>query len=336
MGPRKLQSLVKGLSAGYILRIASHSPTHPWWRITDQIAEGLNGYKENPSLISSVGVYTGRFGLGSVENPKMVGGGKVEVGITNPPVNAKMAMEGIGPFSKSVGELRALARFPEPDYIFWLVAEELGVNSMEELARRKPPIILVSGRMGPTGSDTLTWTVEEVMRWYGFTYKDIEAWGGKVLFPGPAIVGVPMVRSGQANAIFQEGVHDKRWEELAEERKMRCLPLDPGAVEHMKKKYGFDEAIIPKGRLKGIAQDLLTVNFGGWLLFCRADLPDEVAYILAKTSMERRDDIAAPYRALPPHLRDIEVPITPEHLCTKCVIPVHPGAEQFYKDFGCL
>lgn len=326
----------KDPSGRYIIKIASHSPSHPWWGITDQIAEGLNGYREELGPVSSVAISTARFGLGSLENPKTVGEGRVDAAITNPPVTAKMAMEGKGPFRKSVGELRAIARFPEPDYIFWLVAEELGISSMQELVARKPPMVLVSGRVGPGGPDTITWTIEEVMKWYGFSYKDVEAWGGKVLFPGPAVVGVPMVRERQANAIFQEGVHEICWENLVDARPMRCLPLDQGVVEYMKKTYGFDESIIPKGRLKGIDRDLLTLNFGGWLLFCRADLPDEVAYLLAKTSMERRNDIAAPYKDLTPHLRLIEFPTTPEHLCTKCVIPLHPGAERFYREFGCL
>ncbi len=323
-------------SGGYILRIASHSPSHPWWRITDELAEGLNGYREEPGLISSVGVFTGRFGLGSLENPKTVGAGLADVGITNPPVNARMATEGIGLFNASVGELRAIARFPEPDYIFWLVAEELGIRSMEEIAAHKPAMTLVSGRVGPTGPDTLTWTVEQVMKWYGFSYDDVNSWGGRVLFPGPAVVGVPMVRRGEGNAVFQEGVHDESWEELTEARPMRCLELDAQAVAHMKDTYGFDQAVIPKGRLKGIERDLLTLSFGGWLLFCRADLPDDIAYLLAQTSMERRDRIAAPYEHLPPHLRDIEVPITPQHLCNGCVVPLHPGAERYYKEFGCL
>ena len=58
---------------GYIIKIASHSPSHPWWGITDQIAEGLNGYREEPGPVSSVAVSTARFGLGSLENPKTVG-----------------------------------------------------------------------------------------------------------------------------------------------------------------------------------------------------------------------------------------------------------------------
>ena len=148
-----------------------------------------------------------------------------------------MATEGMGLFNAGVGELRAIARFPEPDYIFWLVAEELGIRSMEEIAARKPAMTLVSGRVGPTGPDTLTWTVEQVMKWYGFSYDDVNSWGGRVLFPGPAVVGVPMVRRGEGNAVFQEGVHDESWEELTEARPMRCLELDPQAVAHMRDTY---------------------------------------------------------------------------------------------------
>lgn len=320
---------------GYLLKIASNFPYHPWWRLTAQLAEGFRDKKRN-GIVSSVGIYTPKFGLGALENPKMIGRGEVHAGILNPPVTAKMAMEGKGPFTERVGELRAIARFPEPDYIFWLVAEELGIRSMEEFPKRRPAFTLISGRIGPTGPDILSWTVEQVMKFYGFSYQDIESWGGKVLFPGPSVIGVPMIRNGQANAIFQEDVHDPMWERLAEVRPLRCLGLSRGAVDYMKDTYGFSEAIIPKGRLKGVEQDLLTVDYGGWLLACREDLPEELAYLLAKVSTEQRDAIAAPFKDQPKHLQSLEIPVTPQHLCSKCVIPLHRGAEKYYHDIGCL
>ncbi|MBI4526248.1 MAG: hypothetical protein HY695_20820 [Deltaproteobacteria bacterium] len=321
---------------GYVLKIASHTPFHPWSRITAVLAQALDGNREKPGVVTSVGVYTPKFGLGSLENPKMVGRGEVDVGITNPPVTAKMAMEGIGPFRESVGSLRAIARFPEPDYIFWLVDKDLGIGSMEEIPIRKPKLTLVSGRVGPTGPDTLTWTVEEIIKQYGFSYKDIETWGGKVLFPGQSTIGVPIVRKREANAIFQEGVHHIMWEELAEAYPMTCLQLKPEVVEYMKSKYGFQASTIPKGRLKGIEEDLLTLEFAGWLLFCREDFPSELSYLLAKVCAETRDRVAAPYNDLPPRQRSLEVPITLEHLSTRCVIPLHPGAERYYREVGCL
>jgi len=61
-----------------------------------------------------------------------------------------------------------------------------------------------------------------------------------------------------------------------------------------------------------------------------------LAYLLAKVSMEQREPIGAVYKDLPPHIRCLEYPITPQHLCTKCVLPLHKGAEKFYREFGCL
>lgn len=322
---------------GYVLKIVAHFPYHPWSLITRVIAKSLNDYgAETADRISSVGVYTPRFGLGSIENPKMVGKGEVDVGMTNPPLTAKLAMEGRGPFCEGVGNLMAIVRFPEPDFIFWLVAEELGIHTMEELVEREVPLILVSGRMGPTGPDTLTWTVEEVLKRYGFSYKDIERWGGKVFFPGQSIRGIPLVRRGEANAIFQEGVHDIIWEQLAESRPLCSLSLDQSVVDSMKQAYGFKEHMIPKGRLKGIERDQLTLDFGGWLLFCREDFPDELSYLLAKVCVEQSDSIVAPYKDLPKHLQRLTIPMTPHAMCSECVIPLHPGAENFYREIGAL
>ena len=95
---------------GYILKIASHTPFHPWAKITAALAQSLDGNREKAGAVSSVGVYTPKFGLGSLENPRMVGRGEVDAGITNPPVTAKLAMEGIGPYRESVGSLRATVK----------------------------------------------------------------------------------------------------------------------------------------------------------------------------------------------------------------------------------
>ena len=82
---------------GYLLKIVSNFPYHPWWRLTSQLVEGFRDEKRN-KIVSSVGIFTPKFGLGSLENPKMIGRGDVHAGILNPPVTAKMAMEGKGPF----------------------------------------------------------------------------------------------------------------------------------------------------------------------------------------------------------------------------------------------
>src|SRR5262245_36619308 len=56
---------------GYVLEIVSNFPYHPWWRLTSQLVEGFRD-KKKTGLVSSVGVYSPKFGLGSFENPKMI------------------------------------------------------------------------------------------------------------------------------------------------------------------------------------------------------------------------------------------------------------------------
>src|SRR5438046_10132558 len=119
---------------GYVLKIVSNFPYHPWWKLTSQLVEGFRD-KKKTGLVSSVGVYSPKFGLGSFENPKMIGRGEVDAGIINPPITAKMAMEGKGPYRERVGELRPIARCPEPGCIFGLGAGELGIHSFDELAK---------------------------------------------------------------------------------------------------------------------------------------------------------------------------------------------------------
>jgi hypothetical protein len=65
---------------------------------------------------------------------------------------------------------------------------------------------------------------------------------------------VLLVRDGQANAIFQEGniiPHEAPGGGSA-----AALPALPEVVDYMKETYGFSEAIIPMGRLKGVEEDL--------------------------------------------------------------------------------
>src|SRR5437016_14650522 len=64
---------------GYVLKIVSNFPYHPWWKLTSQLVEGFRD-KKKTGLVSSVGVYSPKFGLGSFENPKMIGSGQVDAG----------------------------------------------------------------------------------------------------------------------------------------------------------------------------------------------------------------------------------------------------------------
>jgi uncharacterized protein len=323
---------------GYVLRIAAHTPPrHPWFQISARLAQALTGYERKDKIVSRVGIFTPRHDMGSLENPLTIARGEADVAFTNPPLNARFAMEGRGPYTTPIGvNLRAIARFPEPDYMLWMVAEETGITSMRDIAERRIPLRVVSGRLGPDGPDPLSFLVEEVMRAYGFGQQQLESWGGKVIHAGNTIAGVPVVKSGQADALFQEAAFGRDWDDLVETRRMRLLRLDEDVIQHIEQTWGFPRAWVPQGRFPFVEEKLPTLAYAGWLLFSRDDLPDDLAYVLAKTCVEERALIEAPYRAMDVLHRGMEVPLTPRHLCSECVIPLHPAAEAYYREIGAL
>ena len=102
------------------------------------------------------------------------------------------------------------------------------------------------------------------------------------------------------------------WEE--EERK-----------KYIEKHPYFGAYNYPPNFFKGVDYEVKTVD-NGMQLICHADMPDEMAYKLAKAVIENIDCIAgifAPAKAL-----------NPQWCATKLGNPFHPGSIKYFKDAG--
>lgn len=65
------------------------------------------------------------------------------------------------------------------------------------------------------------------------------------------------------------------------------------------------------------------------MIFCSVDTPDVVVYNLVKLIFERNDDLAA--------MQNNASYLNAENCLTSSdIIPVHPGAEMYYKEVGIL
>ncbi|HEU4340442.1 MAG TPA: TAXI family TRAP transporter solute-binding subunit, partial [Candidatus Binatia bacterium] len=77
--------------------------------------------------------------------------------------------------------------------------------------------------------------------------------------------------------------------------------------------------------------DVPTVDFSGWPMVVRADMPDDVAHAVCEAIEKRKDSIPT----------DNFKPLDIAQLCANDEeapfdIPLHPGAERFYRDRGFL
>ena len=314
-----------------MLTFGVQNPRHPWWWVGERVAEALVGFTDPYLPRARVSLTTPPALQGALYNPMEVSTGALTFGITTPSVSARMALEGTGPFDRRYPGLRAIAAYPHVDYVVLAIDAGLGVSSLEELVERRVPLTLVTGRRSSDGTaDVLTFAIEEILRQYGASFSAIEGWGGRVVFGGPTHVGGLLMRDGRADALFHEAQMSPTWAEIAAARDVRILPIRDDVREHMLREYGFERAEIPAGHPSGATEATPTIDFSGWLLLCRDDLPAELAYAVARACDETREGVEDDQRG-----RDeIEIPIDPRYLFNRTAIPLHEGARAYAAEQG--
>ena len=135
----------------------------------------------------------------------------------------------------------------------------------------------------------------------------------------------PLAR-GELDAVFDEGI--KVWLDEALAPGLAPLELTPAEFDALGK-LGWRRVILPKSRFPRLAEDVEAIDFSGWPIYANASLPDEVAY-----------DICGALAA-----REVEVPweegsngnalqMGHETDSTPMDVPLHPGAERWYREHG--
>lgn len=267
--------------------------------------------------------------LAGTDAPIVVDQGRFHFAFANPAGVARMAYLGRGCYRKKM-PLRAIGVFPSWDRLVFAVHESTGIRSIEEIKAKKFPL-RISTRTPGSLLATL-YIIEEVLRGYGFSLSDVAAWGGAILRvsnPGSA-ERAEHIRSGEANAVFDEGL--KSWGSLALESNMRFLPIRTDVLKRVQR-LGFSSALIPKEVFPRLDEEIRTVDFSGWPLLCHRDLSQEIAQKMATA-------IDLCHQQIPVDHFDRR-PMTMTEFCQggdggPLTIPLHRGAKIYYREKGYL
>jgi TRAP-type uncharacterized transport system substrate-binding protein len=136
------------------------------------------------------------------------------------------------------------------------------------------------------------------------------------------------LHAGEIDAIFDEGL--VLWFDEALAAGMRPIPLEDDVFAQLQA-LGWRRVTIPAGRFPHLTEDHDCIDYSGWPLYTRADLPDEVAYRVCEAIAARADEIPwepGAYTGLDQLGRDTEA--------TPIDVPLHPGAERWYRERGYL
>ena len=271
------------------------------------------------------------FATGSFREIKAVAEGKFSLAWVNPSVLLTMAYRGKGPFRKRL-PLRTIAVFPSYDVMGFAIHESTGITSLSQIKKERFPLKLSTRLVTPSAlrENSTMFTVAAVMRAAGFSFAELRKWGGKIhLASRPSDPARrASIENGTVNAIFDEGI--KSWARTALENGFRFLPVEGAVLKNMVA-MGYRPTIMPKFRFHGMAEDITTIDFSGWPMIVRADMPDEAVYPICEAIEKRKDVIPT----------DNYRPLEMAQLCANDEeapydVPLHKGAERFYRERGYL
>ena len=149
--------------------------------------------------------------------------------------------------------------------------KDIGIDSLEDVKKQKYPLRISTRRRGKL--QTTIYAIEEVLKAYGMSYRDIERWGGKIMeAPNPSGNDrKDHIQSGKADAVFDEGVKSwgptraQRRHALSADQRRRGAPHEQAGISQ---RHADAQAISASS-----IGDIRCVDFSGWTFFCHADLP---------------------------------------------------------------
>ncbi|POM23169.1 TRAP transporter solute receptor, TAXI family [Actinomadura rubteroloni] len=135
---------------------------------------------------------------------------------------------------------------------------------------------------------------------------------------------------GRADVLVHEAVMTPHWQRIAEKRPVRYLPWGPRVLADFAAD-GWPDAVVPAGYLPGLTEDLRTLDFSDFVLLCRDDLDDDLAYLATWCMVRTRTALEAQYRHIPADRSPVTYPLVPADLA-RTPVPLHPASARAYAD----
>jgi uncharacterized protein len=253
---------------------------------------------------------------GSVANVNGIKAGELESGFVQSDV-AYWAYTGTGIFKGKgkVDNLRAIASlFPESIHI--VVRKDAGIRSVRDLKGKRVSL-------DEPGSGTLV-DARIILEAFGLSEADIQP---EYIKPSPA---VSKIRDNQLDAyIIVAGYPTGSVVELASSVGCGLVPIDGPEVDALLQKYQFfAKDVIPAGVYEGIGETP-TISVGAqWVV--GAEVDEDLVYGITKALWNPTA------RQLLDHGHAKGKSITLATALDGIGIPLHPGAERYYREVGLL
>ncbi len=249
----------------------------------------------------------------SVENLNLLQQGKGEIGFALGD-SVKLAWEGNADagFKAPLDKLRGIAAI-YPNYIQIVAAKESGIASLADMKGK-------SLSVGAAKSGTEL-NARAIFAAAGMSYEDL----AKTEYL-PFAESVELMKNRQLDATLQSaGLGVSSIKDLATSVAIQMVAVPEDVVAKLGAPY--IAATIPAGTYQGQDADVPTVAVVNFLI-THSDVSDETAYQMTKQLFENLPEMEAAHKAA--------AQIKLENALKGMPVPLHPGAERYYKEKGLL
>jgi uncharacterized protein len=248
---------------------------------------------------------------GSVENLNLLQQGKGEIALT---LGNALALAWAGDadagFKGKLDKLRGIAAI-YPSYVQIVATKESGIRTLTDLKGKR---LAVNARGSGTEINT-----RALLNAAGMSYKDL----GKVVFV-PYEQGVELMWNRQIDAAFAlTGLGTPALREFANAHTINVVEI-PARIT-AKVGVPFVRSVIPKGTYKGQDAEVQTATILNYLV-TRADVSSDLVYTMTKVLFESTAELAKAHSAA--------AEINLERALDGMPVPLHPGAQRFFKEKG--
>jgi TRAP transporter TAXI family solute receptor len=294
------------------LKAAAGGTGGGWYQAFSQLAQLV---KEKDSSID-IKVVPG----GGLANPPRVDAGEVQLGFAFPPfVNA--AGKGKKPYKKAHSNIRTVAGGFGLNPLQFVITQDTGINSIEEIIQKKFPLKFAADRVGTTDE----WSCKTVLEYYKVSYDDIKKWGGKVMHLGYGDIET-QIKDRNADATFvMIAPPASIVTSISISRPIRLLGFSDELRDYLVNDWSFSPASIKAGTYKGQDQDVQTVALFTAIM-ANKKAPDDVIYKITKIILDNPDRV----RKISPAFKNFD----PSKAGIGTGGELHPGAMKFYKEKG--
>ncbi|AYG08735.1 TAXI family TRAP transporter solute-binding subunit [Pseudomonas fluorescens] len=250
----------------------------------------------------------------SVENLNLLqaGRGELAFALGDSVADAWNGVQDAG-FKAPLKKLRAIAG-TYPNYIQIVASKESGITTLEDLKNKR-----ISVGAPKSGTEL---NARAIFKAAGLSYEDM----GKVEFL-PYAESVELIKNRQLDATLQSsGLGMAAIRDLAATLPITFVAI-PADITAKIDNAAYQGAVIPAGTYDGQDSDVATVAITN-ILVSHDGVTDEVAYQMTKLMFDNLDRLGNAHSAA----KDIKLQGAAKGL----PIPLHPGAERFYKEAGAL